>query len=85
MRDKRRIYRLRLDDAARTLELTPRGPAGAGDTPATFTFERPDPGTLTVAGEMAGRRITARLVRRDDDFELTSRGFRWVNEYPHNR
>jgi hypothetical protein len=53
---------------------------------STFTFEEPEPGTLTLAGALDGRQIVTKLHKVEDQkFLLTNRGFHWINEYPYNR
>jgi hypothetical protein len=79
----RRRYRLALDETAGTWELASR------DDPewkATLKYRRPAPDTLLVSGEIDGQRLEADLQRvAADEFLLTSRQFRWINEYPFNR
>jgi uncharacterized membrane protein YphA (DoxX/SURF4 family) len=72
-----------VDEAAGTLQITPRGPA---QTPTPWTFERPQPGRLILTGEMEGSTYSVETTARDlDTFLLRSRGFHWVQELPFNR
>ncbi len=53
---------------------------------APFTFTRPAPDRLTLAGTMDGRAITLDLRLLDHTkFQLLNRGFNWVQEFPFNR
>jgi hypothetical protein len=38
-----------------------------------------------MTGQWKGRDIVVTLTRVDDKFPLLTRGFHWINEYPHNR
>lgn len=52
---------------------------------ADFTFSRPQPGLLTLEGEMEDQRIGVKLHRVPEPaFLLNTRGFHWINEYPYN-
>lgn len=49
-------------------------------------FERPAQDQLTLDGIMGGRKIHMHLQLMDrDKFQLISRCFHWVQEYPFNR
>ena len=49
----------------------------------SWTYERPSPERLLLAGELGGRAVSLELRARDlDDFLLVRRGFHWVNEVP---
>ena len=75
-------YRVQIDTTKRTLALSQLDQP----QPATFTYSEPTPGTLVVEGPFEGGQTRARLVRQPEaPFLLTSRGFRWINEYPFNR
>ncbi len=84
MNDTLQRYNLKLDPAKRSLLLTNRD-----DTLRryTFTYVRPDSGTLVLRG--SGYRRDSLFLRLHaqpvEQFLLTSRGFRWVNEFPFNR
>jgi hypothetical protein len=80
MDESKRSFRLKVDEAARTLELIkPRGTVG------TFHWERPDADTLHLVGTLDDTKVEMRLRRRDENsFLLVNRGFHWVNEYPFN-
>lgn len=51
-----------------------------------FTFDRLAPDRMTLDGTMDGHAVhmQLKLVNRDK-FELVSRGFHWIQEYPYNR
>jgi hypothetical protein len=83
MSDKRTTYGITLEEARKTFSLKRRlEPA----LKASFTYQRPDPGTLIVDGTMNADRIHV-VARRepDTDFLLNTRGFHWINEVPFNR
>lgn len=83
MSDARQRYRLELDAEKKTLSLSKREDPG---WKTVLNYERPEPERLTLEGGVDGRRIQATLRRADEaQFLLTSRGFRWINEYPFNR
>jgi hypothetical protein len=83
MNNSRQRYRLELDEAKKTLTLSKR------DDPnwkPVLDYREPEPEHLTLAGDLDGRRVEAKLRRADpSQFLLTSRGFHWVNEFPLNR
>ena len=75
--------RLQLDSTGRTLSIFDRG-AQPPEEP-TFTYSEPSTGLLRLEGEFAGEPTTI-LMRKDESGALlTSRGFRWINEFPFNR
>jgi uncharacterized membrane protein YphA (DoxX/SURF4 family) len=53
---------------------------------ANFTFERTAADQLTLDGSMDGHNVHLQLKLVDrTKFELVSRGFHWIQEYPYNR
>jgi hypothetical protein len=90
MRARRRAYRLKIDESTGTLTLSPlasRAEAAPTSKPAdqiVLSFETTGPETMTLTGDLEGRPLRA-LVRRRPPFNLTSRGFHWINEFPYNR
>jgi len=73
----------KLDLPHKTLQLSKRGDQ---NWKTTFTVETPAAGVVTLSGEMDGKKIQAKLHRLDDrSFQLTSRGFHWISEFPFNR
>jgi hypothetical protein len=50
------------------------------DFKATLSFDEPEPDMLILEGELEGHRIRAKAKRMS--FNLTSKGFHWINEYP---
>ncbi len=53
---------------------------------SVLSYQQPVPELLSVAGEIDGQKITARLHRVDaSKFQLLSRGFHWISERPFNR
>jgi hypothetical protein len=83
MSDSRQRYLVQLDAAKKTMALTRR------DDPqwkSSFSYNRLEPGLLTLEGTFEGQKIRARLRRADrSEFLLVSRGFRWIQERPFNR
>ena len=81
--DFRRRYRLKLDEAHKTMALTKL------DDPAwksNLVYQRPAPDRLTVEGKLEGHEVRASLRRvAEPELLLTTRGFHWVNEVPFNR
>jgi hypothetical protein len=59
---------------------------GSATLPNEMTVERMDDEHLALSGTAAGKKIEVKLHKLDrDDFLLTNRGFRWVNEIPFNK
>ena len=53
---------------------------------ASFTFKRPTPDLLTLDGTMKGQKATLQLRLLDHTkFQLATRGFHWIQDYPFNR
>lgn len=53
---------------------------------ANFSFERPAADQLILDGTMDGHAVHMQLKLEDRNrFELVSRGFHWIQEYPYNR
>jgi uncharacterized membrane protein YphA (DoxX/SURF4 family) len=62
----------------RTREATPRV--------FEFTVERTEPELLMIEGVLEAHRLTIELRRVDETkFQLLSRGFHWISEFPYNR
>jgi hypothetical protein len=52
----------------------------------SFTYAHPKPGLLTLEGTLDSRKIRATLHReKTPEFQLTTRGFHWINERPFYR
>jgi hypothetical protein len=51
-----------------------------------FSYQNPQPDSMTITGPFEGHRIDVRLRRlpQPSSFPLTSRGFHWINEYPYS-
>ncbi|HEY6332376.1 MAG TPA: hypothetical protein VI756_23830 [Blastocatellia bacterium] len=79
----RQRFRAQVDTDKKTLKLVKReDPNSTND----FSFEEPGPGLMTLKGTLDGHQILAKLRRMDEgDFQLTNRGFHWINEVPFNR
>lgn len=80
------------DEAAATLTITQVDALEATEDEQdaaqvdVLRYERPEPDVLLLTGTWQGEPVTIRLVRFDhESFELTGRGFHWVNETPRNR
>lgn len=64
------------DGTSRTITLPARQ--------ETLRYVRSSPDRLQLDGVLAGQQVSMSLQRRDpDSFELRSRGFHWVQEYPY--
>ncbi|RDI43646.1 DoxX family protein [Nocardia mexicana] len=63
------------------------GRGAGGDPPfAKLSTDRPAPDRLSLHGTLRDRAVTITLERVDpDSFPLRSRGFHWVQDYPHFR
>jgi hypothetical protein len=76
-------FELELDMGNRKMALTK---AGDSESKAAFSFEEPQPGLITLDGQLEGKPIRARRVRTDEtQFLLKNRGFHWISEVPFNR
>jgi uncharacterized membrane protein YphA (DoxX/SURF4 family) len=76
-------YRRKLDEKAGTLDFSkPSDPKWK----AHFTLDSHAPGIILLAGEMDGKKITAKLKKIElNSFLLNNRGFHWISEFPFNR
>jgi hypothetical protein len=81
--DSQERYLSELDQEKRTFTLRKR------DDPywnSVLTYEQVSPEVITLAGNLNGSALTARLRRTEErKFLLTDRGFHWINEFPFNR
>jgi hypothetical protein len=76
-------FRRKFDEKAGTLELTKPSDE---KWKANFTVDRNSPGIMLLAGEMDGKKITAKLKKIElNSFLLNNRGFHWISEFPFNR
>lgn len=83
MDDALHTYGSKLDLKTHTLSLTKPGDE---KWKADFSVERPEPGKLSLDGQMDGHKIQAKLELFDHKkLLLISRGFHWVQEYPFNK
>jgi hypothetical protein len=83
MSDARQRYRLELDAEGKRLTMTKRDDP---DWKAVLTYDRTAPDELILDGTLEGRKIHATLHKADESrFQLTSRGFHWINEFPYNQ
>ena len=49
-------------------------------------YEQPSAKAFVLRGELQGHTVVITMTKKsEEDFMLTSRGFHWVSEYPHNR
>ena len=81
-----RRHACRIDEAKRTLTLTPSDNKKDLPPSAVLTFEQPKPDQLALTGTCDGKPVEVKLHRiPDSKFPLLSRGFRWINEYPYSR
>ena len=78
------VFPIELDETAGTMAI--RKGQGEEAEKAAWTFERPAPGKLNLAGEWEGSTYALELTARDpEQFLLRSRGFHWIQEFPFNR
>ena len=83
MNDSRRRLNVVLNEKNRTLVVSRRNEP---EWDGRLSYQRPDPNTLTIDGDLGGRKVHAVCHREPlPVFLLTTRGFHWVNEYPFNR
>jgi predicted DCC family thiol-disulfide oxidoreductase YuxK/uncharacterized membrane protein YphA (DoxX/SURF4 family) len=75
--------RLSVDDEASSFTLYDRSLSEPPDE--ALAWERLDDGAILVRGVFEGRDIEATLRPLETESLLTTRGFRWINEYPYNR
>jgi hypothetical protein len=76
-------YGAKLDLHANTLSLTD---GKDKKWKASFTFTRPAPDRLTLDGAINGQKTAMQLRLLDHSkFQLNSRGFHWIQDYPYNR
>ena len=78
-----KLYRAQIDGGKKSLKLTARRPPASN---GEFTYEQASADVIKVSGTLDGKQITATLRKMDQgQFNLTSRGFHWINEFPNNR
>lgn len=83
MDDVRQRYLMEIDQARRSLTLTPFEDRTRH---STLTYDRPDEDHLVLAGTLDADVLAVRLRRMSvPTFPLVDRGFHWINEYPYNR
>jgi hypothetical protein len=72
-----------IDTVKRTLTLS----KGTDSTwKPVLAYERPSPTTLTLEGDLDGKRVRMVMTQHDlNEFLLISRGFHWIQESPVNR
>lgn len=81
--DLQERYLSELDQETRTFTLRKRDDPGWN---SVLTYEQVSPEVITLAGNLNGSELTARLRRtQEGKFLLTDRGFHWINEFPFNR
>ncbi|HEY2292318.1 MAG TPA: hypothetical protein VGM86_16590 [Thermoanaerobaculia bacterium] len=83
MNGSRQRYVATLDAGRKTIALKKR------DDPAwkaKLSYQEPAPGRLTLEGTLDGKQVRASLHKIDTPrFQLHTRGFHWVSEYPFNK
>jgi hypothetical protein len=83
MNGSRQRYVAALDTGKKTIALKKR------DDPAWkagLSYQEPAPGRLTLEGTLDGKQVRASLHKIDTPrFQLYTRGFHWVSEYPFQR
>ncbi len=82
MDGKSEAYRVKVDEAARTITLTTRG----AEKPAYVLRYTRDDTHLEISGALPLGMVRARMrAQQTDEYLLVNRGFHWVNEVPFNR
>jgi len=79
MTDKREVYRVKVDAAARTITLTTKE-----DKEMVLHYTRSEATHLVVDGVVDGKQLHVTLVLEPKPL-LATRGFHWVQEFPFNR
>lgn len=85
------LYKVRLDETARTFTLTwdpdsndPEQPHPT--SPVVLSYTRADDDHLTLAGTIGPDHVTVELARvRTESMLLVTRGFHWISPFPYNR
>ena len=76
-----REYELRLDPGPHTYTL-----CCDPEWTAAISYKQVEPDVLALEARVDGKEIRGRFRRVDESrFPLLSRGFHWINEWPHNR
>ena len=76
-------YGVKIDTAAHSLTLTD---GNDKNWKASFTMSQPAPDRLTLDGAINGQKTAVQLRRMDHArFQINSRGFHWIEDYPYNR
>lgn len=82
MDESRKAYGATVDEKKNTLSMTKNDDK---NWKANFTFTR-SADQLTLDGTLAGHKVMIQLKREDETkFQVNSRGFHWVQDYPYNR
>lgn len=72
-----------VDAKTKIMKLTRRG---EGQPAGEFAVDSSIAGSITLNGELDGKKIHAKLRKLDEkDFLLKTRGFHWISEFPFNR
>ena len=69
-------------------DLNTKDPFSTGSAKVAWTFkvERPDDNTMTLEGEVDGEKLFVKLhLTEAPKFQLLTRPFNWVQEFPYNR
>src|SRR5436305_3869451 len=83
MNGSRQRYVADLDTGKKTIALRKRDDP---DWKAKLSYQEPAPGRLTLEGAIDGKQLRASLRKIDTPrFQLYTRGFHWVSEYPFQR
>ena len=83
MTDQKFHYDFVVDSASQRIKLY-RGLSDYDDF--NFTYEHPNPNYLKLKGIFLRDTLEINLTRKNlNDFNLKSRGFRWINETPYNK
>lgn len=53
--------------------------------PNLFAYEQPSPESLIIRGVWKNDSLVIRLKKTNTEYQLLTRGFHWINEYPYNQ
>jgi hypothetical protein len=83
MDDSKRFLRATVDEKTKAIAFT--APQGQG-TPQTLAGSKPDDDHLVLEGKLGEDALVVKLKRLPlPQFQLVTRGFHWIQEFPYNR
>lgn len=83
MNDSLKLYICKVDTGKHSISMFPDPDSSKK---VVFTYSRPKPGILLLAGKLKDDSIHISMNKFDlKKLKLTNRGFHWINEAPYNR